>query len=45
MNVDAYNALNGSSVLSTINTYGPRWLLPNQIMDPRIVQFSFQVNY
>jgi hypothetical protein len=44
-NVDAYNALNTSSVLSTINTYGPRWFLPNQVMDPRIVHLSFQVNY
>ena len=44
-NVDAYNALNASSVLSTINTYGPRWFLPNQVMDPRIVHLSFQVDY
>ena len=44
-NVDAYNALNASSVLSTLNTYGSRWLLSNQILDPRIVQVSFQVTF
>lgn len=44
-NVDFYNAFNSSSVLSLNTTYGSRWLQPTQILDPRIMQFSAQLNF
>jgi hypothetical protein len=44
-NVDAYNVLNGSAVKQTTNTYGSRWLLPTDILEGRIVQFSGQLNF
>jgi hypothetical protein len=40
LNLDAYNALNSSSILLTNNTFGAQWRRPNTIIDPRIVQFS-----
>ncbi|MBI2185786.1 MAG: hypothetical protein HYU37_01540 [Acidobacteria bacterium] len=54
LNADAYNALNSSSIRfgpttgggGAINTtFGPRWRQPLQILDPRIFQFSAQVNF
>jgi hypothetical protein len=56
LNVDVYNALNSSSIMQLAAgtsgsqgrggyTYGPRWLLPTLIMEPRIVQFSAQLTF
>lgn len=44
-NFDLYNVLNSSSVLVTTNAYGARWLVPALIPEPRILQFSAQVNF
>jgi hypothetical protein len=44
-NFDAYNALNSSAIQSINTTYGPSWLTPTQILDPRILQFSVQLTY
>jgi hypothetical protein len=44
-NLDAYNALNSSAVQSITTTYGLRWLTPNQILDPRILQISGQLTF
>ncbi|MBI4519558.1 MAG: hypothetical protein HY701_01875 [Gemmatimonadetes bacterium] len=40
LNLDAYNLLNGDSILLGNNTYGAQWRRPNLILDPRIVQLS-----
>ena len=44
-NVDLYNIMNSSSILSLTTTYGPRWLRPIQIVDGRIAQFSAQLTF
>jgi hypothetical protein len=44
-NVDAYNALNNSSIRTINTTYGPRWLFANSILDGRLIQFSSQVSF
>jgi hypothetical protein len=44
-NVDLYNALNSGSVLALTNVYGARWLVPTLVLEPRILQFSAQVNF
>jgi hypothetical protein len=44
-NLDLYNALNSGSVLALTNAYGARWLVPTLILEPRILQFSAQLNF
>ena len=44
-NVDLYNALNSGSVLAVTNAFGSRWLVPTLVLEPRILQFSAQVNF
>jgi hypothetical protein len=44
-NLDAYNALNSSAIQNINTTYGPSWLTPTQILDPRILQFSGQLTF
>ena len=39
-NLDIYNALNSSSILTIGTAYGSRWLQPTAIVDPRIFQLS-----
>jgi hypothetical protein len=45
VNLDAYNALNASSVRAVISTYGARWGQPQQILDARLVQFGGQISF
>ncbi|MGH9254874.1 MAG: hypothetical protein ACRD3C_09935 [Vicinamibacterales bacterium] len=40
MNLDIYNALNGSAILTINNTCGPQWLQPLRILDARLLQLS-----
>jgi hypothetical protein len=44
-NLDAYNALNSSAVQSVQTTFGPNWLTPNTVLDPRILQISGQLTF
>jgi Carboxypeptidase regulatory-like domain len=44
-NVDLYNALNSSAIQNINTTYGPSWLTPTQILDPRIMQISGQLSF
>jgi hypothetical protein len=44
-NLDAYNALNGSAIQVLNTTYGPTWLQPFTILDPRLLQVSGQFNF
>ena len=43
--VDLYNSLNANPVTVYNQTFGPRWLTPNQIMPARFVKVSFQVDW
>jgi hypothetical protein len=45
LNVDAYNALNSSSILAINNTFDARWRQPNTVIDPRLIQFSGQLTF
>jgi hypothetical protein len=44
-NLDIYNALNSSSILTIGTAYGSRWRQPTAIVDPRIFQLSAQVTF
>ena len=43
--VDVYNALNRSSVLTVNTRYGASWLRPLQILPGRIVKFGAQLTF
>jgi hypothetical protein len=45
LNLDAYNALNNNSIRSENSTYGSFWRVPTQILDPRLVELGFQLNF
>lgn len=40
MNFDLYNLLNASTVLGLNTTFGANWLVPQQILNGRLLQFS-----
>jgi hypothetical protein len=44
-NLDAYNALNSSAIQSLQTAFGPSWLSPTTILDPRILQVSGQLSF
>ena len=44
-NLDLYNALNGSAILTINNTYGPNWLQPLRILDARLLQISGSLEF
>ena len=46
--MDIYNAFNSSAVLQLNNTYGTNgasWLVPQAILNGRLVKFDIQVNF
>ena len=43
--MDLFNALNSSAVIDRIETFGPRWLTPSQVLSARFVKFSIQVDF
>ena len=43
--MDIYNVMNSDNILQTTNAYGPRWLLPNQIVEGRLFQFGAQLTF
>lgn len=45
LNLDIYNALNGSAILTLNNTYGPNWLQPLRVLDARLLQVSGSVDF
>jgi hypothetical protein len=45
INLDAYNALNSSSILTVNNTFDARWRQPNAVIDPRLFQVSGQISF
>ena len=44
-NLDVFNIINSSTVLSMNQTYGPSWLQPTQIMPGRMLKVGFQVDF
>jgi hypothetical protein len=44
-NVDAYNALNSSSIALVNVTYGSQWRLPLAVLEGRLIQFSANVTF
>jgi hypothetical protein len=44
-NLDAYNALNSGAIQTVQTAYGPSWLSPTTILDPRIFQLSGQISF
>lgn len=44
-NLDLYNALNGSAILTLNTNYGPNWLQPLRILDARLVQISGNLQF
>jgi len=44
-NVDVYNVMNASGIQQVTSTFGPRWLLPQNVVEPRVVQFSGRVGF
>jgi hypothetical protein len=45
VNLDAYNALNSSSILAVNSTFDARWRQPNSVIDPRLFQVSGQISF
>jgi hypothetical protein len=45
LNLDAYNSLDANSIRSENSTYGANWRVPTQILDPRIFELGFQLNF
>lgn len=44
-NLDAYNALNGSAILTLNNTYRDEWSRPLRILDGRLLQLSGSLDF
>ncbi|PYR26538.1 MAG: hypothetical protein DMF92_18280 [Acidobacteria bacterium] len=44
-NVDAYNALNSSSIALVNVTYGSQWRLPLAVLEGRLIEFSANVTF
>jgi hypothetical protein len=44
-NLDAYNALNSNAIQTVQTAFGPNWLTPTTILDPRILQLSGQLTF
>jgi hypothetical protein len=44
-NLDVYNVFNGSGAVQINNAFGGQWRQPTEVQDPRIFQFSAQVNF
>ena len=43
--LDIYNALNASPILSVNNSYGPAWRTPTQILAGRLLKFGVRVSF
>jgi hypothetical protein len=43
--LDLYNALNASPILSINTRYGPSWLTPTEILAGRLVKFGIQLDF
>jgi len=44
-NLDVFNALNSSALLSVNQTYGASWLQPTQIMPGRMLKVGVQMDF
>jgi hypothetical protein len=44
-NVDVYNVMGSAGLIQENQTFGRQWRLPTELEDPRIVQFSAQLEF
>jgi hypothetical protein len=44
-NLDVYNVMNANPIITLTNTFGPRWLQPEFILDGRILQVSTRLTF
>ena len=44
-NVDIYNVANANGIQQGTPAFGPRWLLPQNIIEPRVLQFSGRLSF
>ena len=44
-NLDIYNVFNSGSAVQINNAFGSQWRQPTEVQDPRILQFSAQLNF
>jgi hypothetical protein len=44
-NVDLYNVMNHAGIIQENTAYGRQWLLPTELEDPRILQFSGSLEF
>jgi hypothetical protein len=44
-NLDAYNVFNVAAITASTSTYGSQYLLPTQVMDGRLVEFSATITF
>jgi len=44
-NIDLYNVMNHAGIIQENTSYGRQWLLPTELEDPRILQFSGQLEF
>ena len=45
LNLDAYNLFNANSIRAVNSVFGSAWQNPRQILDARLVQVGFQLNF
>ena len=45
LNLDAYNLFNANSIRAVNSVYGTAWQNPAQILDPRLIQGGFSLNF
>ena len=43
--VDIFNALNNNSVTQAFNTFGPSLLVPQSVLNPRLVRFNLRISF
>ena len=44
-NLDVYNVFNAGSAVQINSAFGPQSRQPTEVQDPRILQFSAQLNF
>ncbi len=45
VNLDVYNVLNASSILTINTTYGSQWLRPQAVLHGRLIELGGQLTF
>ena len=43
--LDVYNLFNASSITGSLNTYGPSWGFPTQVLGARLFKLGTQIDF